>query len=295
MEFDTYLRRWLRVFQRECHRLREWTIGSSPTASPSNSSSEPDIGGTSLAENAERRLTDLAHPALILRWRTLSESPALVRILVGHQDAVSSVAVSPDGRRIVSGSQDGTVVVWDLETGTPIHRLLAPSCVDSVAVGPDGRRIVSGPTSGRRGLGPETGTLIHRLTGHQAAVNSVAVSPDGRRIVSGSWTTRWRSGTSKPARSSAGSPGIKVRVNSVAVSPDGRRIVSGCFDETVAIWDLETGTLIHQLSGHQAAVNSVAVSPDGRRIVSGSEDNTVAVWDLKPARQSTGSPGFKRE
>ncbi len=59
---------------------------------------------------------------------------------------MNSVAVSPDGRRIVSGSEDNTVVVWDLETGTPVHR----------------------------------------LTGHQAAVNSVAVSPDGRRIVSGS-------------------------------------------------------------------------------------------------------------
>ena len=100
-----YLRSMLRVFQRECHRLREWNHELEPNRFAQQFLFRAlTLGETRLAENAERRLTDLAHPALILRWRTLSESPALVRILTGHQDAVNSVAVSPDGRRIVSGS-----------------------------------------------------------------------------------------------------------------------------------------------------------------------------------------------
>ena len=100
-----YLRSMLRVFQRECHRLREWNQALEPNGFAQQFHFRAlTLGETRLAENAERRLTDLARPALILRWRTLSESPALVRILSGHQEPVSSVAVSPDGRRIVSGS-----------------------------------------------------------------------------------------------------------------------------------------------------------------------------------------------
>ena len=83
-----YLRSMLRVFQRECHHLREWNHSLEPNRFAQQFLFRAvTLGETRLAENAERRLTDLAHPALILRWRTLSESPALVRILSGHQDA----------------------------------------------------------------------------------------------------------------------------------------------------------------------------------------------------------------
>jgi uncharacterized delta-60 repeat protein len=280
----SYLRSMLRVFQRESHRLREWNYEMEPNRFAQQFLFRAlTLGEMRLADNAERRITELAHPALILRWRTLSESPALVRILRGHQAAVSSVAVSPDGRRIVSGSQDNTVAVWDLETGTLIHRLTGHrAAVSSVAVSPDGRRIVSGSQSNTVAVWDlETGTPIHWLSAHQAGVNSVAVSPDGRLIVSGSAdriVAVWDLETGIQLYCLTGH---QDAVRSVAVSPDGRRIVSGSFDRTVVVWDLETGTQFHRLTGHQNAVWSVAVSPDGRCIVSGSEDNTVAVWDLE--------------
>jgi WD40 repeat protein len=279
-----YLRSMLRVFQRESHRLREWNYEMEPNRFAQQFLFRAlTLGETRLAENAERRLTDLAHPALILRWRTLSESPALVRILRGHQDTVTSVAVSPDGRRIISGSQDNTVAVWDLETGTLVHRLAGHrNAVSSVAVSPDGRWIVSGSQSNTVAVWDlETGTPKHRLSGHRAAVNAVAVSPDGRRIVSGSvdrTVAVWDLETGSQLYCLTGHQGA---VRSVAVSPNGRRIVSGSVDRTVVVWDLETGTSIHRLAGHLSWVNSVAVSPDGRRFVSGSVDRTVVVWDLE--------------
>ena len=289
--------RGCRLFRREAHHLREWDAENDPSWFAQQVMFRAvSLGETSLAARAEQRLRELARPALLLRWRTLRESPALVRVLAGHQGSVKSVAVSPDGRRIVSGSDDQTVAVWDLETGTRLHALTGhQGAVTSVAVSPDGRRIVSGSEDKTVAVWDlETGTRLHALAGHQGWVNSVALSPDGRRIVSGSedkTVAVWDLETGTRLHTLTGHQG---RVNSVASSPDGRRIVSGSDDRTVAVWDLETGTRLHSLTGHQGWVRSVAMSPDGRRIVSGSYDNTVAVWDLGDRQpHSTRSPGIK--
>jgi hypothetical protein len=156
------------------------------------------------------------------------------------------VGFSPDGRRLVSGSWDNTLRLWDAATGKPI--------------------------------GPP-------LQGHTNSVLSVAFSPDGRRIVSGSVdnTLRlWDAATGKPI----GPPlqGHTSWVYSVAFSPDGRRLVSGSWDNTLRLWDAATGKPIGPpLQGHTNYVRSVAFSPDGRRIVSGSTDTTLRLWDATPA------------
>jgi WD40 repeat protein len=279
-----YLASMLRAYQRECHRLREWNHQVEPNRFAQQFLFRAMTWGeTRLAQNAERRLTDLALPALILRWRTVSESPALVRLLSGHQDAVTSVAVSPDCRCIVSGSFDRTLAVWDLQTGTQIHRFTGHEAgVTSVAVSPDSRRIVSGSQDRTVAVWDlETGAQIHRLAGHRSWVTSVAVSPDNRRIVSGSQDKTMAVWDLETGTQIHRLTGHENAVWSVGVSPDSRRIISGSQDNTVGVWDLETGTQTHRLAGHQAPVNSVAASADGRHIVSGSEDKTVAVWDLE--------------
>ncbi|KAJ6567905.1 WD40-repeat-containing domain protein [Mycena vulgaris] len=212
-------------------------------------------------------------------------------VLRGHLNSVNSVAFSPDGTRIVSGSYDNTVRVWDAETQTQIGAPLEghTSWVQSVAFSPDGTRIVSGSGDNTvRVWDAETQTQIGApLEGHTSWVQSVAFSPDGTRIVSGSDdnTVRvWDAETQTQIR--APLEGHTSWVQSVAFSPDGTRIVSGSGDNTVRVWDAETQTQIGApLEGHTSWVQSVAFSPDGTRIVSGSHDNTVRVWDAETQTQ----------
>ncbi|KAF5365439.1 hypothetical protein D9758_010875 [Tetrapyrgos nigripes] len=203
----------------------------------------------------------------------------------GHQDYINSVVFSPDGSKIISGSDDHTVRIWDSSVQSVIHE---PGQghqgeVYCVAFSPDGARIVSGSDDKTIKIwDTSTGNAIGQpLLGHTHYVNSVAFSPDGTRIVSGSYdkTVRiWDANTGD----AIGQPllGHINWVRSVAFSPDGARIVSGSYDKTVRIWDANTGDAIGQpLLGHTDGVNSVAFSPDGTRIVSGSYDETVGIWD----------------
>ena len=208
----------------------------------------------------------------------------------GHKDAVLSVAFSPNGQRIVSGSTDKTLRLWDTQTGKPVGQPLAGhgSTVWSVAFSPNGRCIVSGSSDKTLRLwDAQTGASIGQpLIGHDNKVFSVAFSPDGKRIVSGSndKTLRlWDAQTGEPV----GQPlaGHEDEVFSVAFSPNGQRIVSGSLDGTLRLWDAQTGEPVSQPLGRGAGVLSVAFSPDGKRIISGSADKTLRLWDAQ-----TGEP-----
>ncbi|KZP30747.1 WD40 repeat-like protein [Athelia psychrophila] len=211
--------------------------------------------------------------------------PPLLQVLYGHEGRVFSVAFSPDGSYIVSGSRDKTVRVWDAITG----QIALPPLeghkdgIYSVSFSPDGSKIVSGSydktvrvwdaITGQAALPP--------LEGHEDWVYSVSFSPDGSNIVSGSKdkTVRvWSAITGRAALPPL--EGHKGPVYSVALSPDGSKIVSGSYDKTVRVWDAITGqAALPPLEGHEDSVFSVAFSPDGSYIVSGSRDKTVRVWD----------------
>ncbi|KAK7059455.1 WD40 repeat-like protein [Favolaschia claudopus] len=221
----------------------------------------------------------------LLRY-TVPESWVNLEKSLGHDSPVMSVAFSPDGKHIVSGSDDNTTVrIWDAATGAAIGEPLQghDSAVTSVAFSPDGKHIVSGSFDQTvRIWDAAIGEAIGEpLQGHISWITSVVFSPDRQHIVSGSSdrTVRiWDAATG----TAIGEPlqGHGNAVTSVAFSPDGKHIVSGSDDNTVRIWDAATGEAIREpLRGHGNAVTSVAFSPDGKHIVSGSYDNTVRIWD----------------
>ena len=215
--------------------------------------------------------------------------------LKGHTQPVTSVAFSPNGRLLTSGSEDHTLRLWDAQTGEPVETPLKghKGRVTSISFSPNSHRLASGSDDATIRLwDTQTGQPIGTpLKGHADSVSSVAFSPDGARLASGSDDATiqlWDTQTGQPI----GAPlkGHKTSVRSVAFSPDSRHLASGSMDFTLRLWNAQTGQPIGApLQGHTSSVTSVAFSPDGRRLASGSWDETVRLWDARTG-QPIGAP-----
>ncbi|KAF7363065.1 WD40 repeat-like protein [Mycena venus] len=166
--------------------------------------------------------------------------PALQMTIKAHNNVVTTVAFSPDGERLVSGSWDTTVCVWDARTGV----------------------LIAGP-----------------FEGHSKEVRCV-FSPDGERIASGSYDTTVCVWDSRTGLMVAGPIQHTDAVTCITFSPDGEWIVSGCNDGNIYLWNSRTGAQLAILEGHSDPVWSIAFSPYGDQIVSGFVDNTLRLWEV---------------
>ncbi|PVG01360.1 WD40 repeat-like protein [Serendipita vermifera] len=215
-----------------------------------------------------------------------SDWPNLHGIWFGHQRQINSISISPDGKRVVSGSHDLTIRVWDAETGeTIIGPLYGHSReVTAVAFSPDCKLIASGSRDRTlRIWNSESGQIDAGSTFHHSAeIASIAFLPDGKRIAVGSrdgtillWDVKSCKVVSGPFEDH------RSRVVALAVSPDGKRIASSFGDGAIHILDGTTGKLLANLSdGSRESVACIAFSPDGGQVACGSHKK-IRVWDSK--------------
>ncbi|MCT7962505.1 serine/threonine protein kinase [Laspinema sp. D1] len=210
----------------------------------------------------------------------------LDRTLVGHQDGVWSVALSPRGHILVTGSWDNTIKVWNLATGQLLRTLMGhQEAVWSVAVTADGKTLASGSSDQQIKIwNLRTGQLIHTLTGHSNWVAAVDLSPNGQLIASGSSDKTIKVWSLKSGELIHTLQGHCYAVTCIAFTPDGKTLVSGSGDKTLKIWSLTTGECRATFTGHRASVTCLAISPDGKTGVSGDVKQTLCVWDLERRR-----------
>jgi len=198
----------------------------------------------------------------------------------GHAGAVLSVAISPDGQTIASGSSDNNIKIWQLLTGSLLLTLTGHAdAVLSVAFSSDGLYIASGSKDKTVNIWHlETVSLWRSLSGHADAVDSVLFSPERETIATGGWDNKikiWHLETGELLHTMDGHSRVD---RAYAIGPDGETITSGSSENTIELWHLKTGKLIGSLPGHADAVESVAFSADGQFLVSGSRDKTIKVW-----------------
>ncbi len=259
----------------------------------------PDVRGV-----IQRPYAPEAEAALFSGWQRLRE----LRVLGAHDGQVLSAAFSPDGRRVVTASTDGTAQLSDVETGKVIAVLQGhEAAVLSAAFSPDGRHVLTASSDKTaRVWDVESGKVIAVLQGHEEAMRSAAFSPDGRRVVTASVDSTARLWDAETGRVTAVLRGHRWIVSSAAFSPDGRRVVTASEDSTARVWDVETGKVITVLEGQEGQLWSGTFSSDGRRVVTAG-GTTARLWDVetgkviavlqgheRPLQRATFSPDSRR-
>lgn len=225
-----------------------------------------------------------------------SNWPSLNQTFKTHAQRVRTIIFSPDNTYLASGSDDGTIQIWDNTTGEMYRELTVESArIKTIAFSPDSKKIVSGtgpsPSYNRTTVWEHMAAEAQRILVRHMGPVRTAFWPRGKQIVFSSCQKKiqiWDITTGDIQKTLTGHSGS---VYSVAYSPDGGQIASGSFDRMIKIWNATTGEVQKTLLGHSCPVRSVAFSPDGKQIASGSSDSTIKIWNTTTGELQRTIPG----
>jgi WD40 repeat protein/uncharacterized caspase-like protein len=221
-------------------------------------------------------------------WQNTADgTQKLIRTLAGHQDTITQIKYSPDGKLIASASWDQTIKLWDEKTGALINTITGhQDGINSIAFSPDGQILISGGEDKTIKIWNlvDQPKLIKTLTGHTDSIKAVTVSPDSKLIATAGydntikiWSIAGKLLQTIDAHSLA--------INSLAFNLDSETLASGSWDNTVKLWSIQDGgnssKLLHTLAGHQDGVTTISLNADGTVLASGSGDRNIKLWDPK--------------
>ena len=219
-------------------------------------------------------------------WVWRENGHTLHLALQAHTDAVWALAFSPDERRLSSGSLDGSVKLWEVESGIVLWSGWQTMGIDCLAFAPDGDVLASGGYDATLRLWEASlGTPLQDVP-HPGPITSLAWSPDGRLLASGdvAGTIRlWEIPSRGRAACVESLAGHSSWVRGLAFAPDGTSLASASWDGSVKLWELGEGGRLR----HTEQVQCIAWSPDGRTVASGSYDHTIRLWHGKAGSSST--------
>ena len=222
-----------------------------------------------------------------IEWRNNSDgTQQLIRTIPGHDNTISQVKYSPDGRFIASASWDKTIKLWDAASGKLVNTLRHQDGVNSIAFSPDGQTIVSGGEDKTLKIWDITDKprLIKTLRGHTDSIKTVTISPDGKLIASAGYDNQikiWHISGELLQTIEA----HDLAITSLAFSPDSQTLASASWDNTIKLWAIadagKSSSLIHTLTGHQDGVTDISFNAAGTVLASSSGDRQIKLWNPK--------------
>jgi WD40 repeat protein len=230
---------------------------------------------------------------------TLAADVKPLKTLAKHEEAVHSVAFSPDGKALASGSWDGTVILWEVSSGKRIatfhgrsvvvESITVPIPIDSVAFTPDGKTLAATGASGTVDLWDvATRKKTHALqSSDDARLYTVAISPNGKMLASGGSEDKfevWDLATHKVIGKFENCP----LVSQLAFSPDSKSLAWGGSRGVIEIWDIATRKMVVRIADASMDnyISALAFSPDGKVLASSapSRDDAIMLWDVKTGK-----------
>jgi WD40 repeat protein len=208
--------------------------------------------------------------------------------LEGHEDRVTCIAYTADGKLLVSSGRDGTVRLWDVARREQRRSFTEDSVgLYGVVIAPDNRWVASGSYRGRlrvRDLrsGEE---LLDWFGGREGSLGAFAVSPDGKVLAVGSHDGKLRLWDTSTWKQKAKLEGHGGPIVGAAFTPDSKGLFSTAMGGATRLWDVETGKLRQNFTGARDRVGCLAASPDGKTVAAGTVEGWIHLWDAETGKQ----------
>jgi len=213
------------------------------------------------------------------------------------------VLVVPDGQRAISGLQDGTLQIWNLQNCEELLTLNYHRAIQAVALMPDGQRAISGSQDGTLKIwNLQSGTELDSLAGEimppikcstsrgitidipsntATPVQALVVTPDGQQLIGGLGDGNLQIWNLKKKLKQFRLNGHTQQISGLVITSDGRQVISSSFDGTLIVWDVDRKTQLCVIHSHNDPINSIALMPDNQHVISASHDGTLKMWHLR--------------